>query len=140
MQMKAQAISGGQFRVFYALVMVFVALTFTAGGATPPQTNTLYNFPGGPGGANPEGGVILGTNNSLFGTTFAGGAGWGTVFELTPPSAPGGNWTPSVLYTFVGSGGDGANPQGSLVTNSTGILYGTTSNGGANDLGAVYQL
>jgi uncharacterized repeat protein (TIGR03803 family) len=35
----------------------------------------------------------------------------------------------SVLYTFRGQA-DGAEPQGSLVTDSAGNLYGTTSYGG----------
>ncbi len=131
----------GRFRVLYALVMVLCAMSMSANGANegaaaPPLT-TLYNFPGAPGGAYPEGGVVMGASNSLFGTTYAGGAGWGTVYELT---LSGSTWTETTIYTFLGSGGDGANPQGSLLVGANNILYGTTYNGGTYGLGTVYQL
>jgi uncharacterized repeat protein (TIGR03803 family) len=76
------------------------------------------------------GGVALGTNGILYGTTSAGGAhGYGTVFSLIPPSAPGDKWTERVLYSF-GNGSDGASPQGTLAVGNGGGLFGTTSEGG----------
>src|ERR1051326_63794 len=143
MQMTAQTISDGRFRILYAFsIVLLAALTFTASApaATPPPLITLYNFPGGGFGAFPEGGVVLGSNNALFGTTYAGGFGWGTVYELPPPAAPGGSWTPTTLYNFIGLGGDGANPEGTLLIGSNNMLYGTTVNGGAFGRGTVYQL
>jgi hypothetical protein len=142
MQIIAPIVSKGRFRVLYALPLLLFALTFSAHGqaVTTPPLNTLYNFPGGSGGAYPEGSVILGANNALFGTTYSGGVGWGTVYELTPPAMPGGTWTPTTIYTFIGAGGDGANPEGTLVIGASNIMYGTTVNGGAYGLGSVYQL
>jgi len=44
----------------------------------------------------------------------------------------------SVLYSFRG-GGDGAGPAASL-TDIIGVLFGTTYGGGADSLGAVFQV
>jgi hypothetical protein len=41
-----------------------------------------------------------------------------------------GNWTYTTLYDFTG-GSDGANPEGGLVMDASGNLYGTTFGGGA---------
>jgi len=69
---------------------------------------------------------------------FGGGNGLGTVFKLTPPATAGGAWTKSVLYSFTGM--DGANPEGSLIFDASGALYGTTYSGGAWNEGTVFQL
>jgi len=53
----------------------------------------------------------------------------GTVFELSPPKTKGGVWTEKVLYSFK-SGTDGANPNGNLVFDKKGAIYGTTFFGG----------
>jgi uncharacterized repeat protein (TIGR03803 family) len=109
-----------------------------------------YDFHGGSDGANPNGGVIIGSDGTLYGTTTSGGGrgscgdnGCGTVFHLRPPASvcktarcP---WTETVLYRFGGA--DGANPEvGSLIFDPTGNLYGTTINGGLYGYGAVYEL
>ena len=111
--------------------------------ATPgnPWTETvLYSFTGGNDGANPLGGLVIGKNNVLFGTTSQGGAsGYGTAFALTPP-ASGGAWTLTVLHSFAG-GTDGANPEAGLTLNSTtNVLYGTTYYGGSSGFGTVFSL
>ena len=96
----------------------------------------LYSFVGGPtDGADPQGTLALDSAGNLYGTTYGGGAyGVGTVFEI---SASG---TESVLYSFAGGATDGARPRGSLIMDSAGNLYGTTSAGGASGLGTVYAL
>ena len=53
----------------------------------------------------------------------------GAVFQLSPPKQTGGKWTEKVLYGFRG-GKDGANPNGGLVFDSKGAIYGTTYFGG----------
>jgi uncharacterized repeat protein (TIGR03803 family) len=100
----------------------------------------LYSFKPGRDGVFPLGGLVAGTNGSLYGTTTAGGnAGAGTVFQLKPPTAPGGAWSESVLYSFR-DGADGANPTGTLVFGRDGTLYGTTVYGGGQNSGTVFQM
>jgi uncharacterized repeat protein (TIGR03803 family) len=44
-----------------------------------------------------------------------------------------------VLYNFQG-GADGANPNGGLLADQAGNLYGTTQNGGAANFGTIFKL
>jgi uncharacterized repeat protein (TIGR03803 family) len=101
---------------------------------TPSGSETvLWNFGNGTDGTEPGGGVILGSNGNLYGTTMLGGAyNGGTVFELTPSG------TEMVLWSF-GNGGDGSEPDGPVL-NVNGTLFGTTRLGGADDAGTVWEL
>jgi hypothetical protein len=71
---------------------------------------------------------------NLYGTS-AGNecslAGCGSVFELTPPTGSGGNWTETTLHSFTGLA-DGASPLAGLLLRD-GILYGDTYMGGNSD-------
>src|SRR5579872_2339623 len=108
----------------------------------------LYHFKGAPDGANPAAALVADGRGNLYGTTKAGGnagcfqnKGCGTVFELSPPSTPGGPWNETVLYTFLGPEvGDGGNPISSVIFDGNGNLYGTTPIGGAASAGAVFEL
>jgi uncharacterized repeat protein (TIGR03803 family) len=99
----------------------------------------LYNFTkSGGDGAYPSAGPIIDGSGNLYGTTQQGGAnGFGTVFELVNSS---GTYSEQVLYSFTNSGGDGANPLGGLLADSSGNLFGTTSSGGAGFGGTVFEL
>jgi uncharacterized repeat protein (TIGR03803 family) len=102
----------------------------------PTGTETvLYSFTGGTDGGYPEAGLIRDAKGNLYGTTSSGGSsGAGTVFKLDPSG------TETVLYNFTG-GADGANPAwGTLLRDSAGNLYGTTSQGGASDFGVVFKV
>jgi uncharacterized repeat protein (TIGR03803 family) len=106
--------------------------------------SNLWSFSGSDG-SQPQGGVIPGPKGVLYGTTYSGGdltncnfIGCGVVFQLTPPVA-GGKWSYTSLYTFAG-GMDGAAPQGALLRNKAGILFGTTSAGGKLGGGTVFQV
>jgi uncharacterized repeat protein (TIGR03803 family) len=109
---------------------------------TPPGTYTvLYAFMGGSDGGSPNG-LTADRKGNLYGTA-GGGAGSGTVFKLSPPANPGGAWTKAVLYSFCNNPGpcrDGAGPDGSLIADSAGNLYGTTYRGGGSDRGVVFKL
>jgi len=72
----------------------------------------VHMFTGGSDGYYPLSGVPADAKGNLYGTTLSGGAfGFGTVFEVSPPAAPGGTWTESILYSFGGAP-DGEYPHG----------------------------
>jgi uncharacterized repeat protein (TIGR03803 family) len=99
----------------------------------------LHSFSdNGTDGFGPFGGLIFDAVHNLYGTTASGGAyGRGTAFELTP--ATGGSWTEAVLYDF-GNGTDGYDPNGGLIFDAAGNLYGTTAKGGPDSGGTVFEL
>lgn len=79
--------------------------------------------------------MILFSGN-LYGTTYNGGAfGYGTVFELVKQ---GNAWAEGVIHSFNADGIDGATPRANLTAVGTN-LYGTTSAGGTNYDGTVFQ-
>lgn len=125
--------------------MAFAAICATpllAGSTSPASTgfDTLYKFAGTPDGATPQG-LAAGPGGVLYGTTTHGGAfGLGSVFELQPPAAPGGPWTETVLYSFTAMNNDGESPYAAPTVGANGVLYGTTSLGGYDGAGTVYQL
>ena len=108
--------------------------------------SSLYEFTGGSDGSKPIGGVVIGPNGALYGTTQLGGQdGNGIVFSLTPPPALNCRstqcyWNETILHTFTGSP-DGFNPwTENLVFDAAGNIYGTTGNGGAYGAGTAFEL
>jgi len=97
-------------------------------------------------GANPNGGLVLDGTGAIFGTTSIGGyncpqfqgVGCGTAFELKPPAKTGGVWTEKVLRRFT-DGNDGASPNGGLIFDAEGSLYGVAEAGGTQDSGVVFR-
>lgn len=86
-------------------------------------------------GQIPSGGIIGDTAGNLYGTTNSGGVfGYGTVFKLNVRTGKG-----RLLYSFTG-GVDGSGPQGALVGDAAGSLYGTTEKGGTYGYGTVFKL
>jgi uncharacterized repeat protein (TIGR03803 family) len=99
--------------------------------------STIYTFcPHGEScvyGAQPEAGLILGTDGNFYGTAMNGGANSdGAVFKITPAGAI------TALHSFDQT--DGAQPQTALMQASNGDFYGTTSSGGSGDVGTVFQI
>ena len=80
----------------------------------------------------PMAGVTFDTAGNLYGTTKAGGIGYGSVYELTPS---GSGWIYQTLYEFQNTR-DGAYPYGGVVFDGSGNLYGTTENDG----GTVFEM
>ncbi len=124
--------------------------TTSAGGAdnggtvfriTPAGTlTTLYSFTGGSDGFAPNG-LIDATDGDFYGTTGGGTNGCltagrcsgsvGTIFEITTSGAL------TTLYSFAVA--DGENPAAALVQAASGDFYGTTSAGGLDGLGTVFE-
>jgi len=106
-------------------------------------SSPLYEFTGG-NGALPLGGVVIGPNGALYGTTFGNGVQtFGTVFELTPTPTFCRSvtcyWNENVIHTFAGT--DGSGPQvEDLIFDSAGNIYGTTQGGGMYDSGVTFEL
>ena len=96
----------------------------------------LYAFPSQEAGAYPSA-ALINVGGTLYGTTQSGGtgscsAGCGTIFAIDPSTGQ-----ETLLYNFAGNL-DGSDPQSALLTLG-GLLYGTTTYGGASGKGAVYS-
>ncbi len=128
-----------------------LSLPSTPGGA---WTETiLQNFKWGQG-VEPLAIPVVAANGTLYGTTYSGGLGGegviyrltppatssGTLFEFIPPAVVGGARTENILYNFGSFTGDAGDPAANIIFDSAGNIYGTTTAGGAENGGAVFQL
>jgi uncharacterized repeat protein (TIGR03803 family) len=93
-------------------------------------------------GAEPGATPVFDTMGRLFGTTVSGGHqnrsckdGCGGVFLLAPGNG-------GIRFRFLGFGQatNGAGPEGSLIFDALGNAYGTTSGGGPNGGGTVFEI
>lgn len=84
---------------------------------------------------------VLDQAGNIYGTTFEGGGGpctvCGTAFELTPVQ---GKWTETVLHDFGATLTDAGTPEAGVILDSRGHLFGTSSLGGSNGNGTVYEI
>lgn len=101
------------------------------------EFSLLHSFTGGTiDGAQPFASLLEASNGALYGTTIFGGASnQGIVFTL---NRDGSNYR--ILQSFTGENLDGANPYGTLLEDSDGVLYGTTLAGGNDQFGTIYKL
>jgi uncharacterized repeat protein (TIGR03803 family) len=87
------------------------------------KVTVLHSFTGSDG-VEPTGWLTQDTAGNLYGTAITGGStGQGTVFKITKTG------TFTLLYTFKGAP-DGGLPQGNLVIDKAGNIYGATGEGG----------
>jgi uncharacterized repeat protein (TIGR03803 family) len=91
-------------------------------------------------GGFPATNLIFDTSGNLYGTTTWGGSryssrGSGIVFELSPNA---GGWTETVVWYFARP--VGKYPEGNLIFDASGNLYGTTAAGGSNAEGTTFEL
>lgn len=90
-----------------------------------------FNFTNG---ASPEASMIIDDSGNLYGTTNGGGTNFeGTVFKLNIASH-----LLSTLVTFNGS--NGPYPAAGLMADQSGNMYGTSTQGGANNDGTVFKV
>jgi uncharacterized repeat protein (TIGR03803 family) len=108
----------------------------TAFKVAPDGTEeVLYAFHGGVDGAQPMDGVVTDASGNFYGITAGGGRGCGgdgcgTVFKLAP------NGTKTTLYAFCPNQltqncESGSMPNGGVIVDGRGNVYGTTVYGGA---------
>jgi uncharacterized repeat protein (TIGR03803 family) len=114
----------------FALV-VFAAMTV---GSSAQTFTVLANFTNGAVGVSS---LVQGRDGNFYGTSQQGGRGnYGTVFKVTPAGRL------TTLYHFCSQPNctDGFSPVGALVLGTDGNFYGTTQNGGANNMGLVFKI
>ncbi len=120
------------FVVINAFVVVAVALAMGPSAWAQPKYKVLANIDGGLWS-----GLTFDSKGNLYGVTTGGGEkGVGSVFEMTRNSK--GKWTVTTLHSFDGT--DGSSPNGNLIFDAAGNLYGTTPEGGTYDGGTVFEL
>jgi uncharacterized repeat protein (TIGR03803 family) len=105
---------------------------------TPAGAETvLYSFGNtSTDGINPNGNMIQASDGNFYGTTGAGGANSnGAVFKVSTSGIE------TLLYSFgAGSTTDAKSPAAGLIQLGSGNLYGTTTLGGINGKGTVFQI
>jgi uncharacterized repeat protein (TIGR03803 family) len=102
-------------------------------GGTVTILHSFCTQSGCPDGAEPQAGLVQGSDGNLYGEAFVGGANnVGSVFKITTSG------TLTTLHSFNGT--DGSQPSGWLVQGSDGNFYGTTSMGGANGGGEIFKM
>jgi uncharacterized repeat protein (TIGR03803 family) len=120
----------------YGQGTVFELSPKTGGGYSE---KILYSFNNnGTDGYDPASGVTLDAAGNLYGTTSAGGTNnSGAVFALKTSST---GYTEQVLHSFNLNDSFTYNPVGGLLLDSSGNLYGTTTQGGQYGGGGVFEL
>jgi uncharacterized repeat protein (TIGR03803 family) len=98
------------------------------------KETVLHRFTNTPDGAFSGAGLVRDKEGNLYSTTVYGGSyGEGTVFKLDPTGRE------TVLYSFTGYS-DGGLPDGDVIMDKVGNLYGTTDLGGSYNRGTVFKL
>jgi hypothetical protein len=119
------------------------AVTPPAPGQANWTESVIHSF-GGWGfydAGSPDAGFVADSSGNLYSTAADGGKDLtnnGAVYELSPPSGGGTDWTETVLYSFTG-GKDGAIPANDILIDSTGAIYSTTDAGGKGN-GTAFSL
>ena len=134
--MHRTVLQSGRARIAAAFLMLGSSAAFAASG-------TLHSFRTY-SAQSPRTALVRDAAGNLYGTTIAGGGdcnipgGCGTVFKLISNGA--GDYTFSILYDFKGWPSDGTAPDSTLILDTSGNLFGTTTSGGPSDGGVVFEL
>jgi uncharacterized repeat protein (TIGR03803 family) len=102
------------------------------GSGGPGKKYTFY-FDGGQAAGNPQNGVLVGADNTIYGTV--GVLGRGNVYELKYNKE-------TILYNFCSlpNCADGSGPDYGTIVTRQGSLYGATFEGGLYGVGVVYAI
>src|SRR5262249_13426678 len=110
------------FLSFIAAALFALMLSATIASAQTQHFVALHQFNTDTDGANPHGALLMDAAGNLFGTTFFGGNGEGTVFKIDTTGKE------TVLFEFD-SFTTGANPATPLIQDQSGNLYGIADGG-----------
>jgi len=129
---------GGGASGYAGVVFELTPLTSTCKAAPCPwNEDVLYNFLESPGGTWPSGVISVDQQGNIYGTTYGGGAkGGGTVYKM---AKPGNTWTETPIWNFSGVL-DGGLPEGGVIMDVSGNLFGTAYVGGTYGYGIVFEL
>ena len=110
------------------------------GGSYASTPTELASFDTSTARLAPADALIADAAGDLFGTTVGGGTdNNGTVFELVNNGS--GSYTPTTLDSFIGNISASYDQQsGDLIADAAGDLFGTTTGGGADGFGTVFEL
>lgn len=100
---------------------VYELIPHSGGGWTD---KILYSFDGKADGSSPASGLTFDAAGNLYGSATGGGSCCGAIFELSPSVS--GSWTETTLHQFSGNPPDAASPNGGLLFDSAGNLWGST--------------
>jgi len=118
--------------IVYALSLVALTLLLISGAWAQPKYEVLATIDGGLWS-----GLTFDSKGNLYGVTTGGGDyGVGSIFEMTRNLK--GVWIVTTLHSFAGK--DGSSPNGGLIFDGAGNLYGTSPGGGAYDSGTIFEL
>jgi uncharacterized repeat protein (TIGR03803 family) len=117
---------------------------------TNGAVTTLYNFGtvmdtngNSLDGVAPEAPLLLARDGNFYGTTSGGGINAsqsGTVFQITPSGALKTLYSFGAILDTNGDALDGSSPEAGLIQGNNGLLYSTTSSGGKDNNGTVFQI
>jgi uncharacterized repeat protein (TIGR03803 family) len=115
-----------------AALLLFFCMATSAAQAQTATAATAYSFPAG---AFPVSSLIQAGDGNFYGVTNLGGTyNEGSIYRLTPAGAY------SSIYSFTGLSSDGGEPAAGLTQAGDGNLYGTTTVGGANEVGTIFNI
>jgi uncharacterized repeat protein (TIGR03803 family) len=132
---KEESMSKGKFGGWIKPCAVFVLCAGVSLASSAQVKEVVLHSFTGTDGDDPYAGVLRDSAGTLYGTTSTGGkAGVGLAYKLDHSG------TETVLHAFKSTGKAGCFPNGPLVRDSDGNLYGTTVYCGEYGGGAVYKV
>ena len=126
-------------RARYVLIATIAGVLTLPSAGQAVKLEVLHNFGSANDGNVPSGPLLLDMIGNLYGATGGGPGeyGNGLIFRLTPRAN--GTWTETILHEFTADS-DGAYPQGALLLNGAGNLFGTVGGYGSYAMGGVFEL
>ena len=123
-----------RYALAFGITITLSSLAIAQQAEQTPQApyRILHKFQAGADGALPEAGLARDAAGNLYGTTFYGPKGAGTVFKVDTAGKK------TILHAFA-AGADGAGPTGDLTIDAAGNLYGTTT-GSTSSNGTIFKL